>query len=54
MITALALWRRLPVVVRAVVSGWLVTAVGTGLWVVWGYSGLAAAMQTETTARAGD
>ena len=34
MITALALWRRLPVVVRAVVSGWLVTTVGTGLWVL--------------------
>ncbi len=34
MITALALWRRLPVVVRAVVSGWLVTTVGTGLCVL--------------------
>lgn len=34
MITVLALWRRLPVVVRAVVAGWLVTSVGTGLWVL--------------------
>jgi membrane protease YdiL (CAAX protease family) len=34
MITALALWRRVPVVVRAVVAGWLVTSVGTGLWVL--------------------
>ena len=34
MITALALWRRLPIVVRAIVSGWLVTSVGTGLWVL--------------------
>jgi len=30
----ITLWRRLPVVVRAVVSGWLVTSVGTGLWVL--------------------
>jgi membrane protease YdiL (CAAX protease family) len=30
----ITLWRRLPVVVRAVVSGWVVTSVGTGLWVL--------------------
>ena len=34
MITALARWHRLPVVVRAVIAGWLVTSVGTGLWAV--------------------
>ncbi len=34
MSTALALWGRLPVVVRAVLSGWLVSGIGTGIWVL--------------------